>query len=115
MPIGQGIIHSAESKSENESKNIEDIINVEDLQESVFEEDKNNYNFLFEFKGNQSTENGNLDFQEAKNAFEKEFINQALKINSGKINQTAINANIPKKTLLRKIEKYSINPKEYHI
>ena len=39
---------------------------------------------------------------------------QALKLNSGKINQTALKANIPKKTLLRKIEKYEINPKSYY-
>jgi hypothetical protein len=30
------------------------------------------------------------------------------------LNQTALNANIPKKTLLRKIEKYEINPKDYY-
>ena len=47
--------------------------------------------------------------------FEEEFIRQALKLNNGKINQTALNANIPKKTLLRKIEKYAINPKDYYL
>ena len=52
-----------------------------------------------------------MDFQVAKDLFEKEFIVQALKINKGKINQTALNANIPKKTLLRKIEKYEIVPR----
>ena len=55
-----------------------------------------------------------LDFQEAKDLFEKEFIVNALVINKGKINQTALKANIPKKTLLRKIEKYEISPKEYY-
>lgn len=55
-----------------------------------------------------------LNFSQAKDIFEKEFIVQALKINNGKINQTALKANIPKKTLLRKIEKYEINPKEYY-
>ena len=54
-----------------------------------------------------------MDFQIAKDLFEKEFIVQALKINKGKINQTALNANIPKKTLLRKIEKYGIVAKDY--
>lgn len=53
-----------------------------------------------------------LDFQVAKELFEKEFIVYALKMNKGKINQTALKANIPKKTLLRKIEKYAINPKD---
>ncbi len=55
-----------------------------------------------------------MDFQVAKDLFEKEFIIHALKLNKGKINQTALKANIPKKTLLRKIEKYEINPKSYY-
>ena len=55
-----------------------------------------------------------MDFQVAKDLFEKEFIQQALRLNKGKINQTALKANIPKKTLLRKIEKYEINPKDYY-
>jgi len=46
--------------------------------------------------------------------FEKEFIIQALRLFKGKINQTALKANIPKKTLLRKIEKYEINPKDFY-
>ena len=45
--------------------------------------------------------------------FEKEFIIQALRNNKGRINLTAEQANIPKNTLLRKIKKYNINPKEY--
>jgi DNA-binding NtrC family response regulator len=49
----------------------------------------------------------------AKDLFEKEFIIWALKQNRGKINQTALKANIPKKTLLRKIERYEINAKDY--
>lgn len=57
--------------------------------------------------------NGELDFNAQKEAFEKEFIVKALKTFKGRINQTALHANIPKKTLLRKIEKYGINPKEY--
>jgi DNA-binding NtrC family response regulator len=32
---------------------------------------------------------------------------------NGKINQTAIHANIPKKTLLRKLEKYGLFAKDY--
>lgn len=54
-----------------------------------------------------------LDFSKHKEMFEKEFITKALKNFHGRINQTALHANIPKKTLLRKIEKYSINPKDY--
>lgn len=54
-----------------------------------------------------------LDFNRQKEIFEKEFIINALKTFKGRINQTALNANIPKKTLLRKIEKYAINPRDY--
>lgn len=50
-----------------------------------------------------------MDFQKQKDEFEKLFIIEALKANKGKINQTAIKSNIPKKTLLRKIEKYGID------
>lgn len=56
---------------------------------------------------------GSLDFNAQKEVFEKEFIIKALKTFKGRINQTALHANIPKKTLLRKIEKYGINAKEY--
>lgn len=56
---------------------------------------------------------GSMDFNAQKEAFEKEFIIKALKTFKGRINQTALHANIPKKTLLRKIEKYGINAKDY--
>jgi two-component system, NtrC family, response regulator HydG len=54
-----------------------------------------------------------LDFNLQKEAFEKEFIIKALTMFKGRINQTALHANIPKKTLLRKIEKYGIVAKDY--
>jgi DNA-binding NtrC family response regulator len=54
-----------------------------------------------------------LDFNRHKEAFEREFIVKALKMFKGRINQTALHANIPKKTLLRKIEKYGIVAKDY--
>lgn len=60
-----------------------------------------------------SSTGGILDFNAEKESFEKEFIIKALKMFKGRINQTALHANIPKKTLLRKIEKYGINAKEY--
>lgn len=60
-----------------------------------------------------SISGGNLDFNAQKEAFEKEFIIKALKTFKGRINQTALHANIPKKTLLRKIEKYGIIAKDY--
>lgn len=54
-----------------------------------------------------------LDFNKHKEAFEREFIIKALKMFKGRINQTALHANIPKKTLLRKIEKYGIVARDY--
>jgi two-component system response regulator HydG len=57
--------------------------------------------------------NAALDFNAQKEEFEKQFIIKALKTFKGRINQTAIHANIPKKTLLRKIEKYGIVAKDY--
>jgi two-component system response regulator HydG len=55
----------------------------------------------------------NLDFQSQKEEFEKHFIISALKVFNGRINQTALHANIPKKTLLRKLEKYGLTAKDY--
>lgn len=54
-----------------------------------------------------------LDFNAQKEEFEKQFIIKALKTFKGRINQTALHANIPKKTLLRKIEKYGLNARDY--
>lgn len=58
------------------------------------------------------TYTGPMDFDRFKEQTEKEFILAALKANSGRINQTVAQANIPKNTLLRKIKKYSINVRE---
>jgi two-component system response regulator HydG len=55
-----------------------------------------------------------LDFQANKEAFERQFLISALKAFKGRINQTALHANIPKKTLLRKLQKYGISAKEYN-
>lgn len=54
-----------------------------------------------------------MDWERGKEVFEREFIVRALKANGGRINMTAELANIPKNTLLRKIKKYNINPREY--
>lgn len=54
-----------------------------------------------------------LDFQANKEEFERQFLLSALKAFKGRINQTALHANIPKKTLLRKLEKYGISAKDY--
>ncbi len=55
-----------------------------------------------------------FDFQASKEEFEKQFLINALRAFRGKINQTALHANIPKKTLLRKLEKYGITAKDYN-
>lgn len=54
-----------------------------------------------------------LDFQASKEEFERQFLISALKAFNGRINQTALHANIPKKTLLRKLEKYGIHAKDF--
>jgi DNA-binding NtrC family response regulator len=54
---------------------------------------------------------GPMDFDQFKEATERDFIINALKANNGKINQTVAQANIPKNTLLRKIKKYGIDVK----
>ena len=54
-----------------------------------------------------------LDFQANKEEFERQFLISALRAFKGRINQTALHANIPKKTLLRKLEKYGIVAKDY--
>ncbi len=102
--------------SEDQSNEQEAPMDFQDIKNSVFDSDgdmvsNSPYQFTF-----ATQEEGvvKMDFQVAKDQFEKEFIVQALKINKGKINQTALNANIPKKTLLRKIEKYEIIPKDFY-
>ena len=54
-----------------------------------------------------------LDYNRHKEQFEREFIIKALKTFKGRINQTALHAKIPKKTLLRKLQKYNIKAEDY--
>jgi len=75
------------------------------LEETDFEEGSENIG--------QASADPAFDFNLQKEAFERDFIIRALKAFRGRINQTALHANIPKKTLLRKIEKYGINAKDY--
>ncbi len=77
------------------------------------ESDDLNDDFEIDENSSSAPTSPELDFNRQKEAFEKEFIIKALKTFKGRINQTALHANIPKKTLLRKIEKYGIVPKEY--
>ncbi|MCX6127567.1 MAG: sigma-54-dependent Fis family transcriptional regulator, partial [Proteobacteria bacterium] len=60
-----------------------------------------------------SSDLNSLKYPELKEQFEKEFIKKALKFFNGRINQTAEQTQMTKVTLLRKLEKYNINPKEY--
>lgn len=62
-----------------------------------------------------STAGGELDYRSFKERAEKEFIIKALKTFNGRINQTAMHANIPKKTLLRKLQKYQIRAEDYRV
>lgn len=62
-----------------------------------------------------SVEGDLLDYHAFKEQFEKEFIIKALKAFKGKINQTAMHAKIPKKTLLRKLQKYGIKAEDYRL
>jgi DNA-binding NtrC family response regulator len=92
-------------------------IDFSGIKNSILDDERissQNQGYKFIFDGGDASAESNLDFQVAKEQFEKEFICFALKVNKGKINQTALKANIPKKTLLRKIEKYEVNPKEYY-
>jgi len=109
------VVFKDNKHTENKEVQEENVIDIEDIQNSVLDQPvtKSSGEVHFAF-GAKLGEGGKLDFAIAKDQFEKEFIVQALKINKGRINQTALNANIPKKTLLRKIEKYEINPKDYY-
>lgn len=55
-----------------------------------------------------------LNYPALKERFEKEFIIRALKAFNGRINQTASHTQMTKVTLLRKLEKYGIDPKDFH-
>ncbi len=56
---------------------------------------------------------GPMDYDRFKESAEKEFIENALRANEGKINKTVAFANIPKNTLLRKIKKYGIDVQKF--
>lgn len=106
----------SEDKVEEDTTPNDAMIDFKGIQNSVLDKDPadvDNSAFQFTFASREDGEI-KMDFQSAKDKFEQEFIEQALNLNKGKINQTALNANIPKKTLLRKIEKYDINPKDYY-
>lgn len=55
-----------------------------------------------------------LNYPALKEKFEREFLVKALQAFGGRINQTAVHTKMTKVTLLRKLEKYGINPRHYH-
>ncbi len=112
-----GSIRKVQEEEEKEQEEHGSIIDYQGIKDSVLDKEPHEEeasDFQFSFATVTDKDEIKLDFQTAKDQFEKEFINQALKLYEGKINQTALRANIPKKTLLRKIEKYGINPKDYY-
>ncbi len=113
-------VRSGAKKTIEEDTREETMISYTEIKDSVLSEksesEQSTQGDQYKFTFAKMEDDGvvKLNFQEAKDMFEKEFIIQALMLNKGKINQTALKANIPKKTLLRKIEKYEINPKSYY-
>lgn len=107
---------TSQTKVPEPEEGTELMIDVRGIQDSVLDmksDDDDSREESFSFNHVLNSKEMVMDFQLAKDLFEKEFIVWALKQNRGKINQTALKANIPKKTLLRKIEKYEINAKDY--
>ncbi len=68
----------------------------------------------FEFEPLKEGSSSVLNFPELKEQFEREFIMKALRAYGGRINRTADATKMTKVTLLRKLERYGIDPKEYH-
>lgn len=64
--------------------------------------------------GNMLSHVAELNYPQLKERFEREFLIRALKAFDGRVNQTAEHTQMTKVTLLRKLEKYGIDPKQYH-
>lgn len=111
LPIGPNVAGlKSEAKISVFDDEHKDESSADDLAISLHDEEDESLDQEVAFEGEISAA---LDFNAQKEAFEKEFIIKALKTFKGRINQTALHANIPKKTLLRKIEKYGIVAKDY--
>ncbi len=118
--LPEHIVHQNKGQHDDDHDQTDSsIIDLDDIESDVRENwvdtgtgSELPINFTLAFK--EPPADKKMDFQRCKDFFEKEFIIHALKVNRGKINQTALNANIPKKTLLRKIEKFGIVAKDYH-
>ena len=98
-------ISALQAKTESDDDGLED--ELEESGDLAFSDDTNSSEASVSIGGDT------LDFNKHKEAFEREFIVKALKTFKGRINQTALHANIPKKTLLRKIEKYGIVARDF--
>lgn len=59
-------------------------------------------------------EKGGLNYPLLKEQFERDFLLKALKAYDGRVNKTAEYTKMTKVTLLRKLEKYHIDPKDFH-
>ncbi|PIP91119.1 MAG: two-component system response regulator [Bdellovibrionales bacterium CG12_big_fil_rev_8_21_14_0_65_38_15] len=111
------VVRKGSSAQTHDEEDEESPIDFKGIKDSVLDQERTEEEtsaYKFTFATVDENDDVSMDFQAAKDKFEKEFILHALKFNKGKINQTALKANIPKKTLLRKIEKYEINPKEFY-
>ncbi len=112
---GSDVIHSDSlpphmvqqvGQSESSGAPLSQIVASEKLDQSIDAELKQIEQLL-------PDDNNSLKYPELKEQFEKEFIKRALKAFNGRINQTAEQTQMTKVTLLRKLEKYNINPKEF--
>lgn len=107
-----------ELENSDDFSDLDEVIDLDDIQSAVITESNEQPTlpmpFELVFLKDEALKGMKIDYHTAKDHFEKEFIIFSLKQNRGRINQTALNANIPKKTLLRKIEKYQINAKDYY-
>lgn len=65
-------------------------------------------------EGSMFADFSELNYPALKERFEKEFLIRALKAFDGKVNQTAEHTKMTKVTLLRKLERYGIDPRHYH-
>lgn len=93
-----------------------DVINLSALPSKPIEQVAQNHKDLKEsqIEKRDLISDFSLNYPELKERFEKEFIVRALKTFGGRINKTAAHTKMTKVTLLRKLEKYSIDPSEYH-
>ena len=101
-----------------------DIIHLDALPESIYRSSatisKNelastdsNRSTLHDITSDLLTDLSELKYPVLKERFEREFIQRALRVFNGRINQTAEHTQMTKVTLLRKLEKYGIDPKEF--